>query len=201
MATLAAAAKQLTFLPELREEIALHPGPTALDGSPTWTLHDPARNQFYRLGWREFEMLSRWDSGSPANLIARLRRETTLEIEQEDVEDVAKFLALHSLLASRTAEGTRQLLAKAARYRQHWAMWLLKNYLFLRVPLLRPDRWLDRIYPRLTWLFSPAFRNTVIALGLLALYLVARRWDAFVDTFTYLFSIEARSTSRSRCRR
>ncbi|HEY2874496.1 MAG TPA: HlyD family efflux transporter periplasmic adaptor subunit [Reyranella sp.] len=190
MVALAATPKRLTFLPELREEIALHPGPTALDGSPTWTLHDPVRNQFYRLGWREFEMLSRWDSGSPANLIARLRRETTIEIEQDDVEDVAKFLSLHSLLASHTAEGTRLLLAKAARYRQHWAMWLLKNYLFLRVPLFRPDRWLDRIYPRLTWLFSPAFRNTVIALGLLALYLVARRWDAFIDTFTYLFSIE-----------
>jgi putative peptide zinc metalloprotease protein len=190
MATLAAAPKRLTFLPELREEIVLHPGPTALDGSPTWTLHDPARNQFYRLGWREFEMLSRWDSGNPANLIARLRRETTLEVEQEDVEDVVKFLALHSLLASRTAEGTRQLLARAARYRQHWAMWLLKNYLFLRMPLFRPDHWLDRIYPRLAWLFSPAFRNTVIALALLALYLVARRWDAFIDTFTYLFSIE-----------
>jgi putative peptide zinc metalloprotease protein len=190
MATLAVAPKRLTFLPDLREELALHPGPTALDGSPSWTLHDPARNQFYRLGWREFEILSRWDSGSPANLIARLRRETTLEVEQDDIEDVAKFLALHSLLAGRSAEGTRQLLAKAARYRQHWAMWLLKNYLFLRVPLFRPDRWLDRVYPRLAWLFSPAVRNTVIALGLLALYLVARRWDAFIDTFTYLFSIE-----------
>jgi putative peptide zinc metalloprotease protein len=190
MATLAVAPKRLTFLPDLREEIALHPGPTALDGSPSWTLHDPARNQFYRLGWREFEMLSRWDSGSPANLIARLRRETTLDVEPEDVEEMAKFLSLHSLLASRSAEGTRLLLAKAARYRQHWAMWLLKNYLFLRVPLFRPDRWLDRVYPRLAWLFSPAFRNTVIGLALLALYLVARRWDAFVDTFTYLFSIE-----------
>lgn len=189
MATLAVADK-LTHLPELREEIALHPGPTALDGSPTWTLHDPARNQFYRLGWREFEILSRWDSGSPARLITRLKRETTLDIEQDDIEDVARFLALHSLFASRSAEGTRQLLEKAARYRQHWAMWLLKNYLFLRIPLCRPDRFLDRLYPRLAWLFSPAFRTTMIVLSLLALYLVARRWDAFIDTFTYLFSVE-----------
>jgi putative peptide zinc metalloprotease protein len=189
MATLAVADK-LAHLPELREEIALHPGPTALDGSPTWTLHDPARNQFYRLGWREFEILSRWDSGSPERLIARLQRETTLDVEHDEIEDVARFLGMHSLFASRTAEGTRRLLEKAARYRQHWAMWLVKNYLFLRIPLCRPDRWLDRLYPRLAWLFSPAFRNTMIALALLALYLVARRWDAFIDTFTYLFSIE-----------
>jgi putative peptide zinc metalloprotease protein len=186
----AMAADRLSFLPELREEIALHPGPAALDGSPSWTLHDPARNQFYRVGWREFEMLSRWDSGSPLNLIARLRRETTLEVDLDEVEEVARFLATHSLLASRSAEGTRQLLSKATRYRQHWAMWLLKNYLFIRIPLFRPDRWLDRVYPHLTWLFSPGFRAAVIAAALLALYLVARRWDAFIDTFTYMFSIE-----------
>jgi putative peptide zinc metalloprotease protein len=135
-----AASPRLSFLPELREEIALHPGPMAVDGSPSWTLHDPARNQFYRVGWREFEMLSRWDSGNPMNLIARLRRETTLEVDLDEVEDVARFLATHSLLVSRNAEGTKQLLAKAARYRQHWAMWLLKNYLFIRIPLFRPDR-------------------------------------------------------------
>ncbi len=103
---------------------------------------------------------------------------------------MAQFLSVHSLLASRTAAGTRDLLGKAAFYKQHWAMWLLKNYLFLRIPLFRPDRWLDRLYPRVAWLFSPAFRHLMIALAALALYLVARRWDAFIDTVSYLFSIE-----------
>jgi putative peptide zinc metalloprotease protein len=95
-------------LPPLREEIALHPGPVALDGSPSWTLHDPARNQFYRLGWREFEILSRWDCGDTASLIERLHEETTLEVEPEDVQDVARFLFSHSLVVSRSAEGTRR---------------------------------------------------------------------------------------------
>lgn len=177
-------------LPVLREEIALHPGPAALDGSPTWTLHDPARNQFYRIGWREFEILSRWDSGDAARLIGRLERETTLEVEPEEVQEVAQFLFAHSLVANHGPEGTRQLLAKAQRYKHHWAMWLLKNYLFLRMPLLRPDRWLDRAYPHIAWVYTAAFRRAVIATALLALYLVARRWDEFVDTFSYLFSIE-----------
>jgi len=177
-------------LPPLREEIALHPGPTALDGAPTWTLHDPARNQFYRLGWREFEILSRWDSGTAEALAERLGQETTIDADAEDVLDVARFLAFHHLLASHTAEGTRFMLTRAARYRQHWAMWLLKNYLFLRIPLFRPDRWLDRVYPRLAWLYAPIFRRVVIATALFALYLVVRQWDAFLDTFLYLFSFE-----------
>lgn len=186
----AAAAQSVPMLPPLREELALYPGPSALDGSPTWTLHDPARNQFFRIGWPEFEMLSRWDAGDAATLVERIRGETTLDLEAEDVGDVARFLAGHDLVRSGGAEGTKSLAAKAARLRQHWAMWVLKNYLFLRIPLVRPDRWLDAAYPWIRRVFTPPFRRGVYALALLSLYLVARRWDEYLDTFSYLFSIE-----------
>ena len=35
-------------LPRLREDLALLPGPALPDGQPSWTLHDPARNLFFR---------------------------------------------------------------------------------------------------------------------------------------------------------
>ena len=93
--SVAAAAGAAKGLLPLREEIAIFPGPAALDGSPSWTLHDPSSNRFYRLGWREFELLSRWDSGSAAALTARVEAETTLQVEQEDVsaEEVKRLLA------------------------------------------------------------------------------------------------------------
>ncbi|HWG78302.1 MAG TPA: site-2 protease family protein [Stellaceae bacterium] len=186
----AAATASNGFLPPLREEIGLYPGPRALDGSPTWTLHDPARNQFFRIGWPEFEMLSRWDAGNPAALLQRIRNETTLDLAGEDVGDVARFLVGHNLTRCSGREGTVGLLARAARLRQNWAMWLLKNYLFLRIPLVRPDRWLTAAYPWIRFVFTPAFRHVVLAVAALALYLAARRWDEYLDTFSYLFSVE-----------
>lgn len=186
----AAAAVSSGFLPPLREELALYPGPRALDGSPTWTLHDPARNQFFRIGWPEFEMLSRWDVGDAAALVERVRHETTLDLAPEDVGDVARFLLGHNLARASGREGTTGLLAKAGAMRQHWAMWLLKNYLFLRIPLVRPDGLLTAAYPWIRWVFTPTFRKAVLLVGLLSLYLVARRWDDYLDTFSYLFSIE-----------
>lgn len=186
----AAAAVSSGFLPPLREELALYPGPRALDGSPTWTLHDPARNQFFRIGWPEFEMLSRWDVGDAAALVERVRHETTLDLAPEDVGDVARFLLGHNLARASGREGTIGLLAKAGAMRQHWAMWLLKNYLFLRIPLVRPDGLLTAAYPWIRWVFTPTFRKAVLLVGLLSLYLVARRWDDYLDTFSYLFSIE-----------
>jgi len=77
----AARAPGAAVLPPLREEIGISRGPAALDGSPTWTLHDPAVNRFYRLGWPEFEIVSRWDSRDADELVARVNAETTLRIE------------------------------------------------------------------------------------------------------------------------
>ena len=46
-------------LPPLREDLRLHEGPDADDGSPTWVLEDPARDQFFQLGVLQAECLKR----------------------------------------------------------------------------------------------------------------------------------------------
>ena len=40
-------------LPELRDDLQLLPGPRALDGSPTWSIFDPLRNKYFRIGGLE----------------------------------------------------------------------------------------------------------------------------------------------------
>jgi putative peptide zinc metalloprotease protein len=174
----------------LREEIAIFPGPAALDGSPSWTLHDPSSNRFYRLGWREFEMLSRWDSGNAAALTARVEAETTLRVEQHDVDDLVKFLFSFDLLRTSSPEATANLIRKAQRQRGSWGRWLLHNYLFIRIPLLRPDRFLNASYPYLRFLFSPLVAAVVVAIGLIGLVRAARQWDVFLGTFVDLFSVQ-----------
>jgi putative peptide zinc metalloprotease protein len=184
-----ATAAAASLLP-LREEIAIFPGPAALDGSPSWTLHDPSSNRFYRLGWREFEMLSRWDSGNAAALTARVEAETTLRVEQHDVDDLVKFLFSFDLLRTSSPEATANLIRKAQRQRGSWGRWLLHNYLFIRIPLLRPDRFLNASYPYLRFLFSPLVAAVVVAIGLIGLVRAARQWDVFLGTFVDLFSVQ-----------
>jgi putative peptide zinc metalloprotease protein len=188
--SVAAAAGAAKGLLPLREEIAIFPGPAALDGSPSWTLHDPSSNRFYRLGWREFELLSRWDSGSVAALTTRVEAETTLHVEQEDVDDLVRFLFSFDLLRATSAEATAGMVKKADRLRGSWAKWLLHNYLFIRIPLLRPDRFLNLSYPYLRWVFSPLVAALVVAIGLIGLVRVARQWDVFLGTFVDMFSVQ-----------
>ena len=53
-------------LPPLREDLALIEAAPQRDGSPAWMIHDPVSNRFYRIGWLEFEVLTRWQSASAA---------------------------------------------------------------------------------------------------------------------------------------
>lgn len=84
-------------LPPLREDLRLHEGPDADDGSPTWVLEDPARDQFFQLGVFQAECLKRWHLGTAKAVAAAVGKETLLRPTAETVENFAKFLMRMSL--------------------------------------------------------------------------------------------------------
>ncbi|VFN00878.1 MAG: putative peptide zinc metalloprotease protein [Candidatus Kentron sp. G] len=173
----------VTTLSPLRNELALYPGAPARDGSPTWLIHDPARNRFFHIGWGAFEIISRWTLMHPGAISERVRAETTLTVTDEDVLATARFLAANHLVEARGPEGTAHLLDALARTKQSWLGWLLRNYLFFKIPLIRPDRFLSATAGGLSWIGSRAFLMTTILALLLGLGLLVRQWDTFVATF------------------
>ena len=89
--TAATASAETPRLPPLRDDLKLFRGPRRTDGSRTWTIHDPVRNRFFRIGLPEFELLSRWASVEPEELAERVCGETLLQISAEQVQAFASF--------------------------------------------------------------------------------------------------------------
>lgn len=116
-------------LPPLREDLRLHEGPDADDGSPTWVLEDPARDQFFQLGVLQAECLKRWHLGTAKTVAAAVGRETLLRPTAETVENFAKFLMRMSL--TREA-GTSARLAEQMKRKPKQTLWkfFLHHYLF-----------------------------------------------------------------------
>ncbi|BCS52863.1 efflux RND transporter periplasmic adaptor subunit [Geobacter sp. SVR] len=177
-------------LPPLRQELGIFPAPPSGDGTPAWTLHDPAANKFFLLGWPAFEILSRWRLGSLDAVLEAVNRETTLALSENDVLSVIAFLEQNFLLDAASARACDRLAAARAATRPGLGSWLLHNYLFIRVPLLRPQRLLDALGPWVAWLFSAPFRGAVLLFTLMALFLVSRQWDLFRHSFTAYRSLE-----------
>ncbi len=177
-------------LAPLREDLHLHEGPRHPDGSPSWTLEDPARARFFRIGWAEVEMLARWSVGDPAGIADAVSRTTPLEVTAEEVEEFARFLAGSNLLQVCGAEANARLSQQAAMMRSNWAKWLLKNYLFVRIPLVRPHRFLSATLRYVEPLYSRTFLLLTLFAGVLGLFLASRQWDTFLHTFLHFFTLE-----------
>lgn len=171
----------MNTLPPLREELALLPGPVLADGQPSRTLHDPVRNLFFQIDWAAFEMLSRWHLGEPAAIAAAVARETTLPLQTADVEEMIAFLHENQLLRPQPGAAA-EFAARLRKRRGGLGQRLLHNYLFFRVPLIKPDRWLDRWAPRLDFFYSRRFLYLTLAVLGWGLVEVYRQWEQFIAT-------------------
>lgn len=177
-------------LPPLRQDLKLVTNLLGVGGSPAWLLHDRPRNRFFRLGWLESELLRRWKTSQDSSHLTQLiNQETTLKITEDQVKKFIYFLTINQLIQPKSAEELVRFKSESQQ-KSGWIRWLLHHYLFFSIPLIRPDRLLETFLKRFSWILSSGFFNLTLFFGIVGLYLVSRRWDDFLTTFSHLFSFE-----------
>lgn len=165
-----------TLWPALREELRLHPGPADAQGQPTWTVQDPVRHRFLRIDWTCYEILRRWWLADPVLIAQDVSQHTTLQLTEDDVKDVLA-LALREELVNALRPGAAALrpdrrgLGDALR-------WLLHHYLFIRIPLVQPDRALTALLPWVRWLGGRGFTQATLFALLAGLLGVLQQTEA-----------------------
>ena len=68
---------------------------------------------------------------------------------------------------------------KKNRWRKVWAF--LANILFIKIPIIDPERLLTRMYPYFRWIFTRTFVTLSTLSMLLAVSLVVSQWKTFYD--------------------
>lgn len=175
-------APRIKGLPPIRDELKLFPAAPNEDGTPAWIIQDPVKNRFYRIGWIDFELLMHWADLDANALVRRVNAETPLNVTGDDVKRLVAFLGENELLRLDRPADVDRVRGLRAQQKRSPLEWLLHNYLFFRVPLVRPQQWLAVVVPALTWLHTRATAWVIAALTLLGLYLVSRQWDTFTHT-------------------
>ncbi|MEZ5738195.1 MAG: hypothetical protein R3E68_01190 [Burkholderiaceae bacterium] len=178
----------LAPLSALREELRLFTASANRDGSPAWMIQDPVGNRFFRIGWPEFEVLSRWHLRDPRLIAAAINRETSLRVSPQQVIEVAEFFRGQQLLAVRDAQGVAHLTALQQRGQLSYWKWLLHHYLFIRIPLVHPQRFLNWLAPLCGLFYTRAFVVAAISATVIGLLLAIRQWETFVGTFVNTMS-------------
>ncbi|MBF0622084.1 MAG: HlyD family efflux transporter periplasmic adaptor subunit [Magnetococcales bacterium] len=182
------APEQPVILPPLREDLGLFPGPVQPDGAPTWTIHDPIRNRFFRISRVAFELLARWMPTDGAIVLAQTRAETGLMVSEQDLKGLIQFLQVNALLLRMDADGPAYMKFIADKMKPPFWTWLLQNYLFLRIPLFRPESVLRAMMPTVRVLYTREALWVFVMLGMLGAFLTSRQWEAYSNTFMHFFS-------------
>lgn len=177
-------------LSPLRDELILHAGPANRDGSPSWTLEDPLRGLYFRIGWAEMAMLSRWSMGNAAQIVAEINQTSALTLDDSDVQYFNRFLQANSLTRVSGDDALAQFARQVEQSRVSIWRKLLKNYLFFRIPLWHPDRFLGATLPWVEPFFSRTFLKLTLLVAALGLFLAGRQWETFKHTFLHFFTLE-----------
>lgn len=176
-------------LPALRADLQLSQAGPALDGSPQWTLADPLRGRYFKLGAPAMRLLRHWQLGHAEQVLQAANREPGIPLGGEDVEELLRFLRGYDLIAAMDEDQRASYATKAAQQRQGLWQRLLHQYLFFRIPLWRPDAFLDRTWPWLRRYGPNLLRFGLPLLLCLGVFLAARDWERFIATFPHLFSL------------
>jgi putative peptide zinc metalloprotease protein len=172
-------------LPPLRQELSISRNPA----KNRWLIQDPVRGRFHATGETAFLILTRWACLPPDELVGLLR-ETDVEITREDLDVLCEFLIAEKLLDLGAASDTERLATHQAAMRKPWHEQLIHKYLFFKIPLWNPTRFLDSFGPRVSACLRPRTFWIIAALGAVGLYFAARQWDDFVSTFLYFFTLQ-----------
>ena len=182
-------------LPELRQELRIERSAVDPGGAPTWVVIDPVQHRYVQIDETAYHLLSRWAASMPyQDFVELIRAEFGADISEEDVASFVRFAADNNLTVEPSSGNWRHYSGIAARSEHGWLMWMVHNYLYVRLPLVRPEPFLKRSLHFVAPLYTRTFLLFILSLGLIGLFLVSRQWDVFTKTFQYFFSWQGAAT-------
>ena len=174
--------------PSIREDLQLFDGTPLEDGSPSWLLFDTLTNKYFTIGLNAFRLLNYWKADVDTKTFLQNVEQKGVNLKEEELNDFISFLKVNDLVCHQNSEDINFLIEKYKNQQKHFLLKLIHNYLFFKIPLLKPDFFLDKTLSIVKLFGSKLLRNIIYILGFIGIILVIQNWDQFINTFLYFFN-------------
>jgi len=169
----------LTLRKELRFETRVEQGKRFV------MIEDPVRNKFFRIGVREFSLISAVDGIRSMRQLAADHQDTT--IDEAFAVQIGQWLTQSNLAYNNELDSSRRINAQAKSLNKA-AMFGKLNPISFKVKLFNPTNALDVIFPIAKYAFSKAFFVVWCIVALMGLRVIWSQWDAMGDASTGILS-------------
>jgi len=163
----------------LRPDLVVQPVP--YEGVTHYVIKDPIALKYFRFKAEEYFLLQQLDGKKNLQDIKRAF-ERAYRPQTITVDDLLRFVSqLHeaSLVLIDTPEQAKALIKRRRKNRWKRMVQGVTNILYIKIPVIDPERLLTWMYPYVRWIFTPYFVIFSFALMLSALTLVFTQWDTF----------------------
>ena len=127
----------------LRQDLRLLPGGKDEAGENEWLLYDPLRHQYFALSRTALLLLRHLPKIGSLDELKAMLSKNDAQIEDYEIEQFLSFIRDNFLSVGSDLAHVQKISAEQEARRTNWFMWLVHNYLFIKIPLIRPDRFLD----------------------------------------------------------
>ncbi len=177
-------------LPPLRQDLKISQTYDGHDGEAQYLLYDPLKHAYHSLNKHSFTLLNNWQAGAPEPVLEKASQQADQPYELEDIETLISFMFRHSLADTPRNGDSKSFFDTHEEKQKHSAKRLMHSYVFFRIPILKPQKLLNRLAPFINIFFSNGFWLFMALSTLLSLGLIAREWDEFISTFFGFLSVE-----------
>ena len=178
------------ILPAIRQDLKLQQGAPTLNGQATWLIYDPVRHKYFSLSERVFRLISLWSETTADDFALYASDVLEREVSLQEIDDLIHFFYSNNLSDTPPDDDPFSYARQTEAANQSIFSKLLHSYLFFRIPVWRPEAFLNASYPFVRPLFSPTAIYLYLTAFFIGLYFVSRQWDGFTSTFLHFFTFE-----------
>ncbi|GIW81813.1 MAG: hemolysin D [Gemmatales bacterium] len=151
------------------------------EGKTWYIVKDPISMRYWRYSEQEHFLIELLDGRTTLEEARREyeRRFRPHRLSLEDIETFGYQLLKAGLAYYDSPEFGKRLFEQGKKCRRREILEKFTNILYIRIPILDPDKLLERMVPWLRWVFTRWFMALSVCLMLAALYVVASRFNQF----------------------
>jgi putative peptide zinc metalloprotease protein len=166
---------------KLRPDLIVQP--QFYEGMTHYVVKDPIALKYFRFKIEEYFLLQQFDGKNTLQDVKKAF-ERKYRPQTISIEDLTRFTAqLHEAgIAQIDSPEQAKVLIRRRRKNRWKKVWqFLANILYIKIPVIDPERLLTGMYPYFRWIYTPYFNTFAVAMMLAALTLVVSQWTEFTS--------------------
>ncbi len=164
---------------KLRPDLIVQP--QFYEGMTHYVIKDPIALKYFRFKIEEYFLLQQLDGKNNLQDVKRAF-ERKYRPQTISIDDLIRFTAqLHEagLALIDSPEQAKVLIRRRRKNRWKKVWQFLANILYIKIPVIDPEKLLTGMYPYFRWIYTPYFVTFSVGMMLAALTLVVSQWSTF----------------------